>query len=143
MVLSSVLGADVLLFLVIGLLGGAHCIGMCGPLVTIYASNMNPPRADGGTATPTRRGRETHLTLYEVRQHALFNVGRTLSYTLIGVLMGTIGALFVIGAEEVLAATELVTGHSVSSSVQSSSSSERTTLVVEPQSGSTSPGVVA
>ena len=110
MVLSSVLGADVLLFLVIGLLGGAHCIGMCGPLVTIYASNMNPPRADGGTATATRTRRESHLSLYEVRQHALFNVGRTLSYTLIGVLMGTIGALFVIGAEEVLAATELVTG---------------------------------
>jgi len=29
---SLLLGTDVLLFLAIGLLGGAHCIGMCGPL---------------------------------------------------------------------------------------------------------------
>lgn len=110
MVLSTLPGADVLLFLAIGLLGGAHCIGMCGPLVTIYANNMNAARADGGTATATRTGRESHLSLYEVRQHALFNVGRTLSYTLIGVLMGALGGLFVLGLEEVLAATELVTG---------------------------------
>ncbi|TKX52501.1 sulfite exporter TauE/SafE family protein, partial [Halorubrum sp. SS7] len=41
MALPSLLGTDVLLFLAIGLLGGAHCIGMCGPLVTVYASRMD------------------------------------------------------------------------------------------------------
>ncbi|MUW15947.1 sulfite exporter TauE/SafE family protein, partial [Halorubrum sp. CBA1125] len=53
--LSTLLGTDVLLFLAIGLLGGAHCIGMCGPLVTVYAGRMRDGtrRADGGNgATP-------------------------------------------------------------------------------------------
>ena len=29
--------ADLAVFFLIGLLGGVHCIGMCGPLVTTYA----------------------------------------------------------------------------------------------------------
>ncbi|SNR35870.1 sulfite exporter TauE/SafE family protein [Halorubrum vacuolatum] len=106
---SSLLGVDVLLFLVIGLLGGAHCIGMCGPLVTIYASRMrrggegsaggktgDPGRADGGrtaTASARRRG---HLTTYEVRQHALFNLGRAASYTLIGAAFGALGGVLLV-----------------------------------------------
>jgi sulfite exporter TauE/SafE len=100
----------VVLFFVIGLLGGAHCIGMCGPLVTIYASKMDPARADGGTATATGRDRRSHLTLYEVRQHALFNVGRAASYTLIGTLMGALGGLVFFGIGEVTATATLVRG---------------------------------
>lgn len=110
MVLSTVLAVDVLLFLAIGLLGGAHCIGMCGPLVTIYASNMNAPRADGGTGTVSGTGRDAHLTLFEVRQHALFNVGRAASYTLIGVLMGGLGGLLFVGVGAVTEVADLVRG---------------------------------
>lgn len=105
--ISTLFGADVALFLVIGLLGGAHCIGMCGPLVTIYARNMNSTRADGGHV---RRTREAHLTPYEVRQHLLFNVGRAASYTLIGVLMGTLGAVLFVGMGEVTAAVDTIRG---------------------------------
>jgi len=104
---TSLFGTDVLLFLVIGLLGGAHCIGMCGPLVTIYASKMTPARSDGGHARQARHG---HLTPYEVRQHALFNVGRALSYTLIGALMGALGGLVFLGVEEIATTAELVRG---------------------------------
>lgn len=81
--LVTLLGVDVLLFLVIGVLAGAHCIGMCGPLVTVYAGRM-----DGGAANG---GRDGHLTTYEVRQHALFNLGRTASYTLLGAMFGALG----------------------------------------------------
>lgn len=100
----TLLGVDVLLFLVIGLLGGAHCIGMCGPLVTVYAERMNAAdgaaASDGGTRTGHARGRGSHLTTYEVRQHALFNLGRTASYTLLGAAFGALGgALFVTTAE--------------------------------------------
>jgi len=35
---------DLLVFLVVGLLAGAHCLGMCGPLVTAYADRFNPQR---------------------------------------------------------------------------------------------------
>lgn len=117
MVAEILLGTDVLLFLGIGLLAGAHCIGMCGPLVTIYANNMNATRADGGgqsgtgTAGGTQsRARQSHLTTYEVRQHALFNIGRAASYSLIGALMGLIGGLFFVGVEELTATADLVRG---------------------------------
>jgi sulfite exporter TauE/SafE len=69
-------------FVLIGILGGAHCVGMCGPLVTTYSERLEPPVAtDGG------------LTRYELRQHGLFNLGRTASYTLLGGLFGLLGAV--------------------------------------------------
>lgn len=87
----TLLGVDVMLFLVIGLLAGAHCIGMCGPLVTVYASRM-----DDGSSTGRR---SAHLSTYEVRQHALFNLGRTASYTLLGAVFGALGGLLFITTE--------------------------------------------
>jgi sulfite exporter TauE/SafE len=73
---------DLAVLLVVGLLAGAHCLGMCGPLVTAYADRFNPNRG-------TRRGNT--LTLREVRQHALFNLGRAGSYALLGGLFGLLG----------------------------------------------------
>lgn len=107
MTASSLLELDILLFLVIGLLGGAHCIGMCGPLVTVYADRMrSKPRSDGGTVS-ARRG---HLTVYEVRQHFLFNIGRATSYTLIGAAMGALGGVLFLAMGEVTAATQTIRG---------------------------------
>jgi hypothetical protein len=67
-------------FLVVGLLGGAHCLGMCGPLVTMYADRMESES-------------ENVLSLFEVRQHALFNAGRTASYAVLGALFGALGSV--------------------------------------------------
>jgi sulfite exporter TauE/SafE len=67
-------------FFVVGLLGGAHCLGMCGPLVTVYADRM-----DGDD-----RGR---LSWHELRQHGLFNAGRTVGYAAVGGLLGFLGGL--------------------------------------------------
>ncbi|MFB6155905.1 MAG: sulfite exporter TauE/SafE family protein [Haloferacaceae archaeon] len=66
-------------FFLIGLLGGAHCLGMCGPLVTLYADRMSdePGRGNG----------------HALRQHALFNLGRTASYAALGALVGALGGL--------------------------------------------------
>lgn len=102
-------GIDLVVFLLIGLLGGAHCIGMCGPLVTVYAERMRSTAPDGGTVAATG-ARSDHLTLFEVRQHALFNVGRAVSYSLIGAAMGALGALVFVSAGQVTAATEVVRG---------------------------------
>jgi len=112
MALPELFGTDVALFLLIGLLGGAHCIGMCGPLVTIYANNMNRTRADGGAASGRRRdrGRGSHLTLFEVRQHALFNAGRAASYTLLGAVLGGLGGVLFRGVGELTATAEIVRG---------------------------------
>ena len=114
MILSSLLGTDVLLFLAIGLLGGAHCIGMCGPLVTVYAGRMREgtERADGGStatdAAATRR--DSHLTTYEVRQHALFNLGRAVSYATIGAALGALGGAVLVTTATLTGAAEAVRG---------------------------------
>jgi sulfite exporter TauE/SafE len=111
-VVVALFGTDVLLFLLIGLLAGAHCIGMCGPLVTIYAKQMDGTRTDGGQPAGATAGstRQAHLTLYEVRQHALFNIGRTLSYTALGALVGLLGGVVFLGAGELTATANTVRG---------------------------------
>ena len=88
---TETLGLPVLAL--VGLLGGAHCIGMCGPLVVTYADRM---------------GGDSRLTLRDVRQHTLFNLGRTASYTLIGALFGLAGQVVFVSVRDVtLVATEV------------------------------------
>lgn len=93
---------SLVVFLLIGLLGGAHCVGMCGPLVTTYADRMR------------ESGRHSDdLTVGQVRQHALFNLGRAASYTVIGGLFGLAGSVaFVTGRATTTVARDLhaVTG---------------------------------
>jgi hypothetical protein len=74
--------ADLVIFLIIGVLAGAHCLGMCGPLVGFYANRMSERQSSQ---------RATTLTLFEVRQHALFNGGRVIGYAFLGVLFGLLG----------------------------------------------------
>lgn len=76
---------DLLLFLVVGALGGAHCLGMCGPLVATYADRVTAQRAGTGQ----------RLTLFDVRQHFLFNTGRTVGYVAVGALLGLAGSVVV------------------------------------------------
>ncbi len=79
-------------FALVGVLGGAHCIGMCGPLVTMYADRMRESdrRAD-------------RLTLGHVKQHGLFNLGRTVSYAVLGGLFGLAGSVVFVSARQVTA----------------------------------------
>jgi len=109
-------------FFAIGLLGGAHCLGMCGPLVTTYANRLHSEdatrRGDRSTERddrPTERrdrptaGATPRLDWRDVRQHALFNLGRTLSYTAMGALLGGLGAV-VYDAAAVVALADAVRG---------------------------------
>lgn len=73
---------DLLVFLVVGLFAGAHCLGMCGPLVSIYADRV---------AEHSESRRDDTLTLFVVRQHLLFNIGRTAGYAAVGALFGFLG----------------------------------------------------
>ncbi|MEO1766588.1 sulfite exporter TauE/SafE family protein [Thiobacter aerophilum] len=56
----------------VGLMGGVHCVGMCGPLVTAFALQ--------------RPGKEPRLLL-----HLSANLGRLVSYTLAGAVAGGLG----------------------------------------------------
>lgn len=86
---------DLVVFLVVGLLGGAHCLGMCGPLVSLYAG-----RFDSDTERFTPR---------ELRQHALFNLGRTGGYAAVGGLCGFLGAVL-FDASTLVGAGETIRG---------------------------------
>lgn len=92
--------ADLAVFFLIGLLGGAHCIGMCGPIVTMYSGRL-------AEHSSSRRG---HLGLYEVRQHLLFNVGRTVGYAVIGGTVGFLGGLLLLTSEGLAGVADLVHG---------------------------------
>ncbi|MGQ4555567.1 urease accessory protein UreH domain-containing protein [Halobellus sp. GM3] len=83
-------GVEAGVFLVIGALGGAHCLGMCGPLVSVYADRL---RATDDS--------DVGLSVRQVRQHALFNLGRAGGYAVVGAVLATIGALAV-GAADVI-----------------------------------------
>ena len=92
-----------LVFLAIGVLGGAHCLGMCGPLVTLYADRMGSAASEASRGTGDAGG-PRRIRPIDVRQHLLFNAGRTLSYAAIGALMGALGAiLFDVAAVATLA----------------------------------------
>lgn len=60
-----------------GLLGSAHCIGMCGGLVSALSL--------------TADGRNSGLLF-----HLLYNLGRTITYSLIGFLVGWLGSAMVV-----------------------------------------------
>lgn len=107
--IESLFRVDVALFLLIGVLGGAHCIGMCGPLVTLYSNQMTP-HPDGGTPATARREGRGHLTTYEVRQHALFNVGRATTYALVGAVFGGLGSLVFVTADQLTPIAGLLRG---------------------------------
>lgn len=88
--LASGVPADVAVFAVVGVLAGAHCLGMCGPLVTLYGDRM---------ASDARR--PDALSLHAVGQHALFNLGRAASYAVVGALFALAGGALFAGADAV------------------------------------------
>ena len=110
---TAVEHADLLVFLFVGLLAGAHCLGMCGPLVTAYADRFGGSAA-GSSVQMGARGsanrRADALTLYEVRQHTLFNLGRAASYALLGGLFALVGGLAFASVDAVSAVGDAVRG---------------------------------
>jgi len=64
----------------IGLLGGVHCVGMCGGIVSALTVQVRLP----GQASPARREWPLHLA---------YNLGRIGSYTAAGAAMGAIGTV--------------------------------------------------
>jgi len=63
------------LLTLIGFLTSFHCVGMCGPLILSYV------------AKSATKGQKSYGA------HFLYGIGKTLSYTLIGALLGAFGAV--------------------------------------------------
>jgi len=66
---------------VVGLLGGVHCVGMCGGIVAMLTLGL----------APERRRRLVDLLPLQLG----YNLGRVLGYTLAGALLGGLGAALV------------------------------------------------
>lgn len=66
------------IILLIGFLASFHCVGMCGGLVITYSADNLHKKRDAFLA------------------HFQYNIGRLISYTLIGVLLGAFGSIFTI-----------------------------------------------
>jgi uncharacterized protein len=74
-----------ILALTTGVLGGfGHCIGMCGPLVASQALSAHSPAA--------------RSSLQTVIPHLLYNLGRIVTYGLIGAIMGLSGSFVNVAA---------------------------------------------
>ncbi|QSX01168.1 sulfite exporter TauE/SafE family protein [Haloterrigena alkaliphila] len=89
---------DLALFFGIGVLGGAHCIGMCGPVVSMY---------DDARSRGPSSGRLSTRAIY---QHSLFNIGRTTGYATLGGLFGALGSVLYLTMETLLSVTNAIRG---------------------------------
>jgi sulfite exporter TauE/SafE len=75
---------DLPLLFLASFFGSAHCVGMCGPYVALCASRLSPAGAPSGGSVVLR---------------LLFNFGRVLTYTVIGLLAGAFGQIAIAAAE--------------------------------------------
>lgn len=62
---------------IFGLLGSLHCLGMCGPIVMAYTIPLTKSKIE--------------KKLFLIVPHLFYNFGRTITYTLLGALAGSIG----------------------------------------------------
>lgn len=89
----------------IGLLGGVHCLGMCGSVVGIFTTQISrrhggvEPSGAGGTISqllPQSAGSASNVSQLPKENtrwpfHLAYNSGRVASYTLAGALAGALG----------------------------------------------------
>jgi uncharacterized protein len=81
---------DLLLMMVLGFLGSfGHCVGMCGPLAVALSLSEAQSETRNGARTIGR----------SLLFHGLLNLGRILSYTLVGAGIGVIGSVLVAGGQ--------------------------------------------
>lgn len=73
---------DLLLIVVLGFLGSfGHCVGMCGPLTVAFSLSHKQE-------TPTSWRQQLYF-------HALLNLGRIVSYALVGAGIGALGSVLI------------------------------------------------
>lgn len=93
---------DLLLILVIGFFGSfGHCVGMCGPLATAFSlSHQNPPKWQ-----------------QQLSFHILLNLGRLVSYALVGAAIGSLGSILIAGGQMAGSGSVLRRGIAISTGI--------------------------
>ena len=73
---------DLLLLITLGFLGSfGHCVGMCGPLTVAFSLSIQRDTAQKWLA--------------QLSFHGLLNLGRIISYALVGGILGGVGSVFI------------------------------------------------
>jgi uncharacterized protein len=78
---------DFFLIVTLGFLGSfGHCLGMCGPLTVAFSLSDRP---------------QSHQTTWvtKLQFHLLLNLGRLISYSLVGLAIGSLGSLLIAGGQ--------------------------------------------
>lgn len=82
---------DLLLVFSLGFLGSfGHCASMCGPLTAAFSLSTQSMSAQATEFSKQAQSREQYVWF-----HLLLNLGRILSYALVGAAIGTIGSVLV------------------------------------------------
>ena len=96
---------DLLLIASLGFLGSfGHCAGMCGPITAAFslsspiASSSAPDQALT-EASEVQSSIKSAAWRSQLRFHLLLNLGRILSYVLVGASIGAIGSVLVAGGQ--------------------------------------------
>ncbi|QEL64311.1 hypothetical protein OTERR_08350 [Oryzomicrobium terrae] len=82
--MDSLTPASLLPFVLVGFLGGPHCVGMCGGIVAALAAGSAPGRRGG--------------------LHLAYNLGRISAYVAAGALLGALGGWLGAGGQSAIAA---------------------------------------
>ena len=84
---------------VVGLFTSLHCVAMCGGLnlgqSLVYTTETRHPSG----AAPSSGTAHEKKALQALRPNALYNLGRLISYTAIGGLLGLLGSAFALSAQ--------------------------------------------
>ena len=74
----------------IGLLAGFHCVGMCGGLVVAYSASSKRKEEK------IKAGKSCFPAKKSLFPHFQYNLGRLISYSIIGGILGGVGSFFAI-----------------------------------------------
>lgn len=92
---------DLSLITILGFLGSfGHCFGMCGPLTVAFSlsSHQSPTPTTSSTGLLTIE-KSTPTWQQQFRFHGLLNLGRVLSYALVGASIGGLGSALLQGGQ--------------------------------------------
>lgn len=91
---------DLSLITILGFLGSfGHCFGMCGPLTVAFSLSHQHTPAEKDSQTNTSPPKTHPTWQQQLMFHFLVNLGRMLSYALVGTALGGVGSVLLQGGQ--------------------------------------------
>lgn len=91
---------DLLLVMLLGFLGSfGHCAGMCGPLTVAFALSHSPALPPPAVSEQPPSASPIVDWKQQLQFHLLLNLGRLVSYGLLGAAIGALGSVLVAGGQ--------------------------------------------